>query len=127
MKIPKNVHMIVATKGEMLNNLQRIAECRLRVVGNNMVSTIDIKRYLNVRSACELSSQVEIVVSERNAKSLPELESKYNILLSQLVRQYTYFWVLISTYIQSVSNRSRVVLYSSRWCGTMPNRWLTPV
>ena len=33
--------------------------------------------------------QVEIVVSECNARSLPELERKYRDLVSQLVRQYT--------------------------------------
>ena len=40
-EIPKSVHMIVATKGEMSRILQRIAECRLRVVANNMVRTIE--------------------------------------------------------------------------------------
>ena len=33
--------------------------------------------------------QVEIVVSECNARLLPELERKYRVLVSQLVRQYT--------------------------------------
>ena len=86
MEIPKSVRMTLATEGEMLKILQRIAECSLRVVGNNMVS--NIKYSLQVFLLGELSSQVEIVVSERNAKSLPKLETKYNILLSQLVRQY---------------------------------------
>ena len=40
-EIPKSVPMIMATKGEFLGQLQRIAECRLRKVGSNMVSQLN--------------------------------------------------------------------------------------
>ena len=40
-EVPKSVHMAVATRGEVLKYLQRIAECRLRKAGSNMVSPLN--------------------------------------------------------------------------------------
>ena len=46
-EIPERVHMAVATRGEMLKHLQRIAECRLRKAGSDMVSPLNHYRYPN--------------------------------------------------------------------------------
>ena len=37
--------MIMATKGGFLGQLQRIAECRLRKVGSNMVSQLNLQKH----------------------------------------------------------------------------------
>ena len=108
--------MIMATKGGFLGQLQRIAECRLRKVGSNMVSQLNLqKHYISIYLIYPLvNMQVNIIVSDHNALSLSELESKYKVLVSQLVRQYSYCWANITLFLPvlSVSNRSRVVLYS---------------
>jgi hypothetical protein len=88
--------MATALKGDFSRHLRNIAECRLRVASGNMV---------------------EIVVSEFNARRLPQLKQEYEILLSQLVRQQ--IPAVFSKFSPSVSNGARMVLHSQRWGGNV--------